>query len=79
MRIGISELIVIVVLILALFSPEKLPEYTKKFTEMLQQVKNCTKDVKDAAQPITDASQSITDLKETVNEQVSDALNGEEV
>lgn len=67
MRIGLSELLVIIVLAIALFSPEKLPVYTKKFLEAIQQVKNCASDAKEVVQPVQD-------LKETVDMQVKDIV-----
>ena len=64
MQIGLSELLVIIVLAVAIFSPEKLPVYAKKFLDTVQQIKSCTSDVKAVTQPVQD-------LKETVDAQVA--------
>lgn len=70
MRIGLSELLVIIVLAIALFSPEKLPVYTKKFSEAMQQIKKCASDAKEVAQPVQD-------VKETVDAQVESFANSQ--
>lgn len=70
MRIGLGELVVIIVFVIALLRPEKLPEYTEKFLGVMKKVKDCTKEVREATEPVAD-------LKNAVDEQMSSVLNDE--
>lgn len=70
MRVGLGELVVIIVFAVAVLRPEKLPEYTEKFLGVMQHVKSCIKDAREAAEPITD-------LKDAVDTQVSEVLHDE--
>lgn len=72
LRIGLGELIVILIFAVAYISPEKLPEYTKKITQILKQVKTAVAGAKETTQPIQDAIKPAVDLKDSISTQVDE-------
>lgn len=70
MRIGLTELLIIVIIAVALLRPEKLPEYAKKFSAAMQRLKESTKVINEVAEPVKDAVKPVTELKNEITCQV---------
>lgn len=70
MRIGLTELLVIAVIAIALLKPEKLPEYAKKFGAAMQRLKESTKVLSEVTEPVKDAVKPVTDIKDEITGQV---------
>ena len=84
MKIGMGELLVILIIALVILGPDKFPEYARKLGEALRQFKKysseATKDIResiiepiqDAQRPLREAMEPVNDLKNTVNSEVKD-------
>lgn len=70
MRIGLTELLVIAVIAIALLKPEKLPEYAKKFGATMQRLKESTKVLSEVTEPVKDVVKPVTDIKDEITGQV---------
>lgn len=70
MRIGLTELLIIVIIAVAILRPEKLPEYAKKFSSSMQRLKESTKTLNEVTEPVREAVKPVTDLKEEITDQV---------
>lgn len=73
-RIGLAELIVIVVFALILIKPEKIPEYSRKFALVMQKLKDGKQELNEVLQP---AEEMHKELAKTVEETVLAADNTE--
>lgn len=84
MRIGMSELMVILVVALFVVGPDRLPAYAKKLGEALAQFKKysdeATKDIKEsivepleeAQRPLREAVEPLEELNKTVKDNVKE-------
>lgn len=70
MRIGLTELLIIVIIAVAILRPEKLPEYAKKFSSSMQRLKESTKTLNEVTEPVREALKPVTELKEEITDQV---------
>lgn len=75
MSIGLSELLVIIIIIIALFKPEKLSDYAVMAGKFLKNVKQAAKSITDATEPVRDAIQPVTDLKKDIDTQLTEVKN----
>jgi len=75
MSIGLSELLVIFIIVIALFKPEKLSDYAKMAGEFLRGAKQAAKSITDATEPVRDAIQPVTDLKKDIDTQITEVKN----
>lgn len=75
MSIGLSELLVIIIIIIALFKPEKLSDYAIMAGKFLKNVKQAAKSITDATEPVRDAIQPVTDLKKDIDTQITEVKN----
>ena len=72
MRLGVTELILIVVLILGLGSPETLKSVSKQLGLFLRGLSKTSEERhKDIVDPVQDALKPVTDLKNTIKESLS--------
>jgi sec-independent protein translocase protein TatA len=68
-NIGITELLLIAVVVLLLFGPSKLPEMGRSLGNMIQEFRKASKGIlEDESEPSSSKSQSQNDLK-TVNQE----------
>ena len=85
MRIGFSEVVVILVLALALIRPTKLVEVAHNLGKLLGIVKDSkeeiveasskiTKEVVEAVQPIKEAIEPIKEIKEEIKEEIQSTI-----
>ncbi len=65
MHIGLTELLLIAVVIIFLLKPDKLKEYLKKFFYMKSTVQNAKEEVD---KQMNDLKNSVTDLEEVATE-----------
>ncbi|MDO4297425.1 MAG: twin-arginine translocase TatA/TatE family subunit [Lachnospiraceae bacterium] len=84
MKIGIQELLLVFVVALFVFGPDKLPLYARKFGQALGQFRKfsdeATKDIREsivepleeAQRPLREAMEPITDLEKTVKGNLND-------
>lgn len=70
MRIGLTELIVIVVIAIALIKPEKLGEYAKTAGQALRKIKETTNEIN------TQVVEPVKEVVEPVKEVVEEVKNG---
>ena len=74
MRIGLTEILVIIVVALAILKPEKLGEYCKNISKALKEITNKKEEVKEAAEPIIEpikeTMKPVSDLKEDIDKSV---------
>ena len=63
MSIGLSELLVIIIIIITLFKPEKLSDYAKMAGKFLKNVKQAAKSITDATEPVRDAIQPVSSTR----------------
>lgn len=73
MRIGLSELIVIIIVALVVIGPDRLPEYARKLGEALLQFRKysdeATKEIKESVvEPLKDAQKPLKDAAEPLKE-----------
>lgn len=61
MSIGLSEVVLIVIIAIIFFKPDKLPDYANTITTVLAKTKDVSKEIK----------KDIGDTINTINEQVS--------
>ena len=84
MKIGMGELLVILIIALVILGPDKFPEYARKLGEALRQFKKysseATKDIREsivepmqeAQRPLREAMEPVKDLKSAVDSEVKD-------
>ncbi len=75
MSIGLSELLVIIIIVIALFKPEKLSDYAKMAGVFLKRAKQAAKSITEATDPVRDAIQPVTDLKKDIDTQITEVKN----
>ena len=78
MRIGMTELIVILIVALFVLGPDKLPYYAKKMGEALAQFRKysdeATKDIRESVvEPLQEAQKPLREAIEPLNE-INDAV-----
>lgn len=76
MRIGLSELLVILVLLVALFRPDKLPDYAKTFGTFLKKAKESMAQLNEAVEPVKDMVEPVQSLKQEIDGQINEIKNG---
>ncbi len=59
MHIGFGELLVIIIICLAMFRPEKLKDYSKKLGETMRSVQSKQNEMKDLVELIQDAIKTV--------------------
>lgn len=68
MAIGISELLLILVLVLLLMKPEKMKEFAKKAGEAFRTFREAKEDVEEATVPVKEAvDEAVAPVKEAVD------------
>ena len=84
MKIGITELIVIIVVAFVFIGPDQLPQYARKFGKMLRDLRQYTssasKDIQEniveplneIQQPLKEAISPLTDIKKDIDESMKD-------
>ena len=84
MKIGITELIVVVIVALVFIGPNQLPEYARKLGKMLRELRKYTstasKDIQEniveplneIQQPLKEAISPLTDIKKDIDNSVKD-------
>lgn len=75
MSIGLSELLVIIIIVIALFKPEKLSDYARMAGVFLKRVRQATKSITEVTEPVRDAIQPVTDLKKDIDTQITEVKN----
>lgn len=71
MRIGLSELIVIILFAIFLLNPDKIPIYAKKLQLFICKLKESSNEINEAIKPVTD-------IRDTVNDVVNDTISGKQ-
>lgn len=80
MRIGLSEIIVIIVIVLALFDPNKLKHMSEKLGKTVSIISKTAKQINDdvvqpiqddVIKPVKDAAKPVTDLHNEVNNTIN--------
>lgn len=69
MRIGLTELAVIVILAIMIIKPDKLSDYAKSMGKAIRELKHEVSNVKDSA---SDIVEPITEVRESIDEIASD-------
>lgn len=75
MPIGLSELLVIIIIVIALFKPEKLSDYARMAGVFLKRVRQAAKSITEVTEPVRDAIQPVTDLKKDIDTQITEVKN----
>lgn len=75
MSIGLSELLVIIIIVIALFKPEKLSDYARIAGVFLKRVRQAAKSITEVTEPVRDAIQPVTDLKKDIDTQITEVKN----
>lgn len=75
MSIGLSELLVIIIIFITLFKPEKLSDYARMAGVFLKRVRHAAKSITEATEPVRDAIQPVTDLKKDIDTQITEVKN----
>lgn len=75
MSIGLSELLVIIIIVIALFKPEKLSDYARMAGVFLKRVRQAAKSITEVTKPVRDAIQPVTDLKKDIDTQITEVKN----
>lgn len=75
MSIGLSELLVIIIIVIALFKPEKLSDYARMAGVFLKRVRQAAKSITEATEPVRDIIQPVTDLKKDIDTQITEVKN----
>ena len=75
MSIGLSELLVIIIIVIALFKPEKLSDYARMAGVFLKRVRQAAKSITEFTEPVRDAIQPVTDLKKDIDTQITEVKN----
>lgn len=71
MSIGLSEVILIGLIVLALFKPEKLKEYARALGKTLRYLKDEKEKIDDSViTPVKEAMEPVTDIKKDIDETV---------
>ena len=69
MSVGISEIVVIAVLVIIFFKPDKLPAYLKSVSKITAEVKNASAEItKNLNNTINNMSDTISETEENVTE-----------
>ncbi len=77
MRIGLTELLVIVIIAIALIKPDKLGEYAKTAGRITRKFLNETKDLNESANEIKETIESATEPISSITEEVKKEFKGE--
>ena len=72
MRIGLSELIFIALIIVAIYSPARLPEYAKVFAKLMQNIKSAVASAKEVYQPLQEIAVPIKEVKSDIDNQLTE-------
>ena len=75
MSIGLSEFLVIIIIVIALFKPEKLSDYARMAGVFLKRVRQAAKSITEVTEPVRDAIQPVTDLKKDIDTQITEVKN----
>lgn len=75
MSIGLSELLAIIIIVIALFKPEKLSDYARMAGVFLKRVRQAAKSITEVTEPVRDAIQPVTDLKKDIDTQITEVKN----
>lgn len=82
MKIGIQELIVIVIVALIFIGPDKLPQYARTAGKWLRQLRNytdtATKEVKEITEPLKEMTEPLKEITEPLNaikKDITDSVN----
>lgn len=75
MSIGLSELLVIIIIFITLFKPEKLSDYARMAGVFLKRVRQAAKSITEATEPVRDVIQPVTDLKKDIDTQITEVKN----
>lgn len=75
MRIGLTELIVICILAIAFFKPEKLPQYAEKLGKVFSRLQESKEQVQQVIKPAQEFTQPVTELKNDVNSAITNITN----
>lgn len=83
MRIGIAELIVIGIIIIAVIKPEKLKVYASNIGKAIRIIreeneklnKNVVEPVKEAAKPITEPIKEVVEPLNDIKNEINDTVN----
>lgn len=75
MHIGISEIIVIGILFIALVRPNELPAYSKKLGSAIATLKQYASKFSEVSEPVKETVDSIKGVKQDIDEQISDIKN----
>lgn len=75
MSIGLSELLVIIIIVIALFKPEKLSDYARMAGVFLKRARQAAKSITEVTEPVRDAIQPVTDLKKDIDTQITEVKN----
>ena len=63
MHIGLTELVVIVLLVIAFFSPEQLKPFAAKLGKT---IKACRESMETLSEPVNDVKQTVNDVKNDI-------------
>jgi len=84
MKIGFTELILVVIVAFVVIGPDKLPEYARKFGKMLRELKkytgaaseeiqkNVVEPLNEIQAPIKEAVAPLTDIKKDIDDSMKD-------
>lgn len=77
MRIGLGELILVLIVALVILGPDKLPQYMKMLGNGIRELKKSTSGLnetleKEVVKPLNEAAKPLRDAVEPINETVSD-------
>jgi sec-independent protein translocase protein TatA len=61
--VGTTELIIILIIVLIIFGPKKLPEVAEAFGKSIQKFKKAARDVQDEVKTATEDEKKNTDAK----------------
>lgn len=87
MRIGVTELLLVLVVALLVLGPDKLPRYARKLGEALAEIRKASDDVtreirenvveplEEAQRPLREAVEPVEELDRTVRENLRDVKN----
>ena len=84
MKIGFTELILVVIVAFVVIGPDKLPEYARKFGKMLRELKkytgaaseeiqkNVVEPLNEIQAPLKEAVAPLTDIKKDIDDSMKD-------
>ena len=62
MNIGISEIVLIAIVVIALVKPDKISEYTKLFAKTIKEIRRAKEDInEEVIKPITEPVEELKD------------------